>query len=351
MTDKTKREEKIKISLILAVRALLVVIGIICVLYFGSTILLPLTTAMLIAIVLNTPVKKFQKWGLPKWAAISVSVFLMGLVFLLISGILTWQIDKIVNDWGEIQQRGSQKLEQLNTWSESTFGFDFVSYISDSGGVKERLKSFGMAMLSSLSVIMSQSLIILIYIILFLMQKQMFLNFLNKLVPDSQRSVMTQFQIGSRDIVFNYLTGKSKIMTILFLVYLLGFWLSGVPYALFLALFAALFSIIPYVGNLVGGGAAMLLAYIYSGWPAGLAVLIVVTAAQMVENYLLTPWIIGDETDLNPFATIFGVIAFGSIWGIVGAVIALPLVGLLKVFFSNVKGLEPYAYLLNKKED
>lgn len=162
---------------------------------------------------------------------------------------------------------------------------------------------------------------------------------------------MHQFQVDSRDIVFNYLIGKSKIMTILFLVYLLGFWLSGVPYALFLALFAALFSIIPYVGNMIGGGAAMLLAYIYSGWPGGLAVFLVVTVAQLVENYLLTPWIIGDETDLNPFSTIFGVIAFSTIWGLVGAVIALPLIGLLKVFFSTVKGLEPYAYLLNKKED
>ncbi len=351
MTGQKNREEKIKISQVQTARALLIVIGIICVLYFGSTILLPLTIAVLIAIVLNNPVKRFRKWRLPKWAAISVSVFLMVFTFLIISGVLTWQIDKIANDWNEIEEKGSQKLELLNKWSESTFGFDFVNYISNSGGVKDRLKTFGLTMLSSISVIMSQSLIILVYIILFLIQKSMFLNFLFKLVPDSQHQAMHHFQIGARDIVFKYLSGKGKIMAILFVVYYLGFWLSGVPYAFFLALFAALFSIIPYLGVLIGGGAAVLLAYIYSGWPDGLAVFIVITVAQSVENYLLIPWIIGDKTDLNPFITIFGVIVFGSLWGIVGAVIALPLVGLLKVFFASTKGLEPYAYLLNKKEN
>src|SRR5680860_17212 len=286
MDHQINTDNKIYIPLGRATQILLITIGMIVTLYYGSSILLPLTVGILIAILLNSPMKKFQDWGLPKWASISLSVFLMILIFLVISGVFTWQVDNIAGDWNEIQQKGSQKMEKLNHWSESTLGFNFVHYISTSSGVTDRLKSFGMAMLSSLSIIMSQSLVILIYIILFLMQKKTFLNFLNKLVPDSQKKGMHQFQTGSHDIVFNYLTGKSKIMMILFAVYFLGFWLSGVPYAFFLALFAALFSIIPYVGNFIGGGAAMLLAYIYSGWPAGLAVFVVVSGAQLIENYL-----------------------------------------------------------------
>ncbi|MBY5959070.1 AI-2E family transporter [Membranicola marinus] len=350
MDHKPDRKNKIQLSSPTTIYFLLIVLGVIAVLYYGSTILLPLTLGILVAIVLNAPMKNFQRWGLPKWAAISLSVTIMILVFLIISGLVTWQIENIAGDWDEIQKKGSQKLENINQWSESTFGFDFVKYLSNSSGVTDKLKSFGMTMLASLTTILSQSLIILIYIILFLMQKDMFLNFLRKLVPESQQQAMRQFQTGSRDIVFNYLMGKSKIMAILFVVYFLGFWVSGVPYALFLALFAALFSIIPYVGNLIGGGAAMLLAYIYSGWPAGLAVFSVVSLAQLAENYLLTPWIIGDEIDLNPFATIFGVIVFSAIWGLVGAVIALPLIGVLKVFFENAAGMEPFAYLIKKTE-
>lgn len=345
------KQNKIHLSLSRTVLIIGLLLGSIVALYYGSSILLPLTTGVLIAILLNTPTKIFHSWGLPKWASISLSVFLLLLLVLIISGVITWQVENISNDWNEIKQRGSQKLENLNHWSQSVFGFDFVSYLSNNSGVTDKLKSFGVAMLSSLTTILSQSIIILIYIILFLMQKDMFLRFLFKLVPDTQYDAMHDIQIGSKEIVFNYLVGKGKIMVILFGTYYIGFLIGQVPYALFLALFAALFSIIPYVGNLIGGGAAILLAYIYTGWPAGLAVLIVVSAAQLVENYVLTPWIIGDEIDLNPFATIIGVIVFSAIWGLVGAVIALPLIGVLKVFFTHTDGMRPYAFLLNKSKD
>ncbi|RAJ26696.1 uncharacterized protein DUF20 [Gelidibacter algens] len=117
-----------------------------------------------------------------------------------------------------------------------------------------------------------------------------------------------------------------------------------------MALFAALFSIIPYVGNIIGGGIAVVLSYLYAGTTPALIVIGVISIAQLEENYILTPWIIGDEIDLNPFITVFGIILFSMLWGTVGAIIALPLVGVIKVIYEHAKGMEAYAYLLKKKE-
>jgi predicted PurR-regulated permease PerM len=176
----------------------------------------------------------------------------------------------------------------------------------------------------------------------------MFINFFKKL--SSNPSAMTSLLSDSAKIISDYLSGKAKIMIFLFGIYYLGFTLGSVPYALFLAVFAALFSIIPYVGNIIGGGFAVILSYLYSGTTPALIVIGVISAAQLVENYILTPWIIGDETNLNPFITVFGIILFSALWGIVGAIIALPIIGVLKVIFEHTKGMEAYAYLINKDD-
>lgn len=211
-----------------------------------------------------------------------------------------------------------------------------------------KAEGLGKTFLSSIMNLLSQSLIIFVYIILLLIQKKIFINFLKKLSSNS--SGMVSLLSDSAKIISSYLLGKGKIMTLLFGIYYLGFTLGSVPYALFLALFAALFSIVPYVGNIIGGGLAVILSYLYSGSTPALIVIGVISAAQLLENYVLTPWIIGDETNLNPFITIFGVILFSTLWGMVGAVIALPLIGVLKVIFEHTKEMEAYAYLIKKND-
>lgn len=79
-------------------------------------------------------------------------------------------------------------------------------------------------------------------------------------------------------------------------------------------------------------------------------VIAVICVAQLLENYILTPYIIGDKVDLNPFITIFGVILLSVLWGMVGAIIALTVLGVLKVLFQHTESMEPYAYLLKKHE-
>ncbi len=342
---------KLTISTNHFLKVLLVAIAVVIICYYASTVLLPFFLAVILAAVLDKPNEFFmRKWKFPKWLAITCSVFLLIIVFSGISAVVTERVENISEDWEEIQKKSTQKIETMESWSKQNLGFNPIRMASNSTTFKDQLKGYATKMATSLITLLSQSLIILIYIILLLMQKKMLHNFFFKLAG-KDRIPMRNIINESAQTVSNYLIGKAKIMTILFVMYYIGFLVGSVPYALFLALFAALFSIIPYVGNFVGGGAAFVLASLYSGFTSGLIVIGVVMAAQMLESYILTPLIIGDEINLNPFITIFGVVVFSALWGIVGAVIALPVTGVLKVIFSNVEGLEPYGYLMSKQKE
>ena len=339
---------KINISGSYLLKTLLIVGGILTLCYIGTSLILPLLVAAIIAVLLDKPTTKFKQWGLPNWLAITLSLVLMIIVFFLLSWLIGSQINNIADDWPTIKDKASEKLNNLSEWANQRLNWDYQNYIENNKRLVQKAESFVTTFLSSVMNLLSQSLIIFVYVVLLLMQKKMFINFFKKLASNS--SGMTLILTESSKIISKYLLGKGKIMIFLFAIYYLGFSLGSVPYALFLAVFAALFSIIPYVGNFIGGGIAVILSYLYSGTTPALIVVGVISAAQLIENYILTPWIIGDETNLNPFITVFGIILFSMLWGMVGAIIALPIIGVLKVIFEHTKGMEPYAYLINKDD-
>lgn len=339
---------KIDISGIYLIKMLLILGGVVTLLYVASGLFMPLVVAVIIAILLDKPNKKLQEWGLPSWLAIAISVILMLIIFSLLTWLIGSQINAIADDWSTIREKATEKLNILSEWANQQLNWDYKDYVNNNKQLVHKVEGLVKTFLSSVLDLLSQSFIVLIYIILLLMQKVMFINFFKKLTSNPQ--AMGSLLKDSAAIVSSYLLGKSKIMLILFGIYYLGFSLGSVPYAMFLALFAALFSIIPYVGNFIGGGIAVILSYIYAGSTPALIVIGVIVAAQLLENYVLTPWIIGDETNLNPFITVFGVILFSALWGMVGAIISLPLIGVLKVIFEHTRGMEAYAFLINKNE-
>lgn len=339
---------KIDISSTYLLKSILILIGILAIVILGSDLILPLVVAAIIAILLDKPVQKMKSWGVPNWLSITLSLVLMLVIFALLSWLISSQVSNIAGDWPTIEKKASEKLSVLSAWSKDTLNYDYNDLVGSDDELLSKIESVAKVVFFSLMNLLSQSLVIFVYIVLLLMQKKMFMNFFKKLVSSS--AAMGTILSESSSIITSYLFGKSKIMLFLFAIYYLGFTLGSVPYALFLALFAALFSIIPYVGNLIGGGIAVVLSYLYAGGVPAIIVIGVIALAQLVENYILTPWIIGDETDLNPFITVFGIIILSSIWGTVGAIIALPVFGVLKVIFDHTNGMEAYAYFLKKSE-
>lgn len=344
-----KNEEKATISGNYLLKSILLISLIWAGLFYGSSLILPLLLSALIAALLDKPTKKFKKWGLPNWLSISVSLILMTIILFLLFWLISSQIGSMADNWPTIKEKASGKYELFSDWLISTFQINLGNFVDNNVDLMDKFQSLGKALISSLSNLLSQAFIILVYIVLFLMQKKMFILFFKKLLRNEVAAAT--ILKGSSQIISNYIFGKGKIMCFLFVIYYIGFSLGQVPFALFLALFAALFSIIPYVGNLIGGGMAIILAFLYSGGTPALIVIAVIAVTQLVENYILTPWIIGDEIDLNPFITVFGIILFSVLWGVVGAIIALPILGVLKVLFEHTKGMEAYAYLLKQHKN
>lgn len=339
---------KIDISSTNLLKAILIFIGILAIIILASDLILPLIVAAIIAILLDKALQKLKSWGVPNWLAISISLLLMLVVFASLSWLVSSQVSNIAADWPEIKDKATKKLNVLSAWSKSELNYNFNDLIGSDDEILSKVEGFAKVVFVSLMNVLSQSLIIFVYIVLMLLQKKMFMNFFKNMASNS--AAMAVILSESSSIVRSYLFGKSKIMVFLFGIYYLGFILGSVPYALFLALFAALFSIIPYVGNLIGGGIAVILSYLYAGGVPAMIVIGVISLAQLVENYILTPWIIGDETDLNPFITVFGIIILSTIWGTVGAIIALPVIGVLKVIFEHTNGMENFAFLLKKSK-
>ncbi len=339
---------KLDISAQKQIKILFLVGGILTLLYFGQSLIMPLLVAAIIAIILDLPVKIMKNWGLPNWLAISLAILMMLIVFSLLFWLLSSQINTMAEDWPTMKEKATEKLNLFSEWANNQLSWDYKDYIENNKKLVQRAEGLAGSFLSSLMNLLSQSLIIFVYIILFLMQKQQFIKFFTKLF--SNKKSISSLLVESAKITKKYFVGKGKIMVFLFGIYYIGFLIGSVPYALFLALFAALFSIIPYIGNVIGGGVAVILSYLYAGSTPALIVIGVVSAAQLIENYILTPWVIGDEINLNPFITIFGIILFSTLWGVVGAVIALPLIAVLKVIFDHTEGMEAYAYLLKKEK-
>ena len=144
--------------------------------------------------------------------------------------------------------------------------------------------------------------------------------------------------IGDIDRVLSeFLRGQLSVMLLLAVFYSAGLWLAGLRFALPVGIITGLLVFIPYVG--FGGGLilAILTALLQAeGWSPLIGVAIVFGLGQLIESFLLTPYLVGERIGLHPLAVIFALMAFGQLFGFVGVLVALPasaaiLVGLREV--------------------
>jgi predicted PurR-regulated permease PerM len=330
---------------------LLIIALTVAILYYGSGFLIPLAFGILLAMIFHPLASWAEKRGMPRWASIGLSLFLFILALGILSGVMVMQTRSLVKDWPKIQEQLAEQQHKAEQFVIKNIGIASEERIQKA---KDKLAQQQSAIanmvggfLGSLFSFFTGLIFALVYMVFIMMVQRRLVKAALDLVPKSRRQEAREVMHSARQTASEYLAGRLLLIGILALIYAIGFLVFGLQYAIPVALLTAVLSIIPYIGNIIGGLFALMLGVATGGSTTLLLGIIgTMTLAQVLENNVLTPWIMSREVNLNPLATFATVIGFSLIWGVAGSILAIPITGVVKKVFEHVDGLKPVAFAL-----
>ncbi len=154
-----------------------------------------------------------------------------------------------------------------------------------------------------------------------------------------KRSGATMSLLSTVDNVFGrYISAKLLTMVILFVLAQIAFVALGIPFSTLMAAIIALTNLVPYIGPFLGAVPPLFVALLISPMQAlyvGIAILLL----QAIDNYFITPYVIGDRMGLSPFWILLSIILGGGLFGVWGLLLSVPTAAVIKVLIERyIKG-------------
>lgn len=145
-----------------------------------------------------------------------------------------------------------------------------------------------------------------------------------------------------------YLSAKTFINVILGLASWVVMWALGIDHAMFWALLIALLNYIPYFGSAIGVAFPVTMSLVQFAVPLhSVLTLFALAVPQMVVGYYIEPKVLGKSVNLNPLTVLFALSIWGAIWGLIGAVLAVPLTAIMVIVLAEFKSTRFLAVLLS----
>jgi predicted PurR-regulated permease PerM len=154
------------------------------------------------------------------------------------------------------------------------------------------------------------------------------------LLPFNQRDSARALVNDIEQRVSGYVSGQLTLSLIIGSLSFVAYLIIGLPNALVLALFVGLMEIVPLIGPLIGAVPAVIVGLSASPL-TGLWVVVISLVIHQLESAVLSPRVMKKSINMNPLVTLLALTAFGSLFGILGAVIALPFVSIIQLLFNR----------------
>lgn len=186
-----------------------------------------------------------------------------------------------------------------------------------------------------------------IYMFCMLYFRDHFRRFIFLCIPRENRDAFMHTINSIQKVVESYISGLLIVIVIVAILNTVGLLIMRVPYAFFFGAFAAVLTIIPYIGILIGALLPALFVLVQTGSLVNAVIVIgIFSFVQFLEGNFITPNITGSRVSINPFAAILALILGGQIWGASGMILSIPIIAILKVVFDAYEPLRPVGFLL-----
>ena len=311
---------------------------------------------------------KIKGKSAPDWLlAVLTIVVIIGLLVLIVTQMIP-MVSSIVKDASAIQTSTyfeSNPIDMLNEWIIGLFpnvgdDFDIASVLL--AKVKE-LVDFGRVsgIVGSVASIVSSLFVALFSVVFisffFLKEEGLFERIICALVPDRHESNVRKTLSDIKELLSRYFVGLLIEMLGVALIDFLGLWLIArldFSYAIGIAFIAGLLNVIPYVGPLMGEAIGVIFAVVLklgtgagldvNLWMFALIVLVIMLAAQLVDNFIYQPLIYSTSIKAHPLEIFIVLLMAGHIGGTVGMLVAIPAYTVVRVvairFFYKYKVIQ-----------
>ena len=305
-----------------------------------------LVIPLLIGVLLAALLVPYANWlarrlRFPKWLAITAAMLtLVGVVTALV-----WLVVAEVRaGWPSLRDRSVEAFDEFLVWLSTTFGVsaDEVTEWLDVVLGELDFSTDGPLVSGALSVgttaaeILAGTVLVLFSLLFFVIDGRGIWGFVVRLFPRRARVAVD----GAARAGWITLTNFSKVQIFVAFVDGLGIgliaWLLGLPLALPIGVAVFLASFVPFVGAIVTGALAVLIALVYNGPVIALLMLGGVLLVQQLESNVLQPLIMGTAVRVHPLAVVLAVGAGGLVAGIPGTLFAVPVVAFVNVFVRYV---------------
>ena len=318
--------------------------GLLWLLWLLSPILAPFVVAAVLAYICDPGVNWLVARRIPRALAVTMMIVGLGIMLMLLILILT---PMVYREGLALVQRLPDLVDLLNSkvlpWAETQLG---VTLQLDAGAIRKwlagnwstaqdvltlllaRARSGGMALVGVVA-----NLFLVPLVMFYLLQEwPRILGYLEDTVPRPWHARTTKLLSEVDQVMSEFLRGQLSVMLLLAIFYSIGLWLAGLRFALPVGVMTGLLVFIPFVGFSAGLLLALMAALLQAqGWPPIIGVAVVYSLGQLVESFLLTPYLVGERIGLHPLAVIFALMAFGELFGFVGVLVALPVSAALLV--------------------
>lgn len=308
------------------------------------TIVAPLFVGLVIAWLFNPLVNKLQKKGIKRGlGAAIVYVAFIGLIVLIVSLIIPMMSDQL-NDFVKIIP---SVFDSIKNWIEGIFNkmgdgnsFDVIGLKNDifarieiyAAGLTEGLPAASIniikAFFSGLTTL-AVGLIIGFFLLVSFDNFNNVLSFLPKKFQKDTKALGDEID----DSLRKFVQGTLILSSLVFAVSSIGFGICGLKSPLLFGLFCGITNVIPYVGPYIGGIPAVIVG-LSQGPLVGIGVLVVIVIVQFIEGNLLQPIVMSKTMKLHPVTIMLGLLVCSHFWGIIGMIIATPIVAIIKIVWN-----------------
>lgn len=333
--------------------------------YLLSPILTPFAVGALFAYLFDPLADKLEEWKLNRTLSVTVVFLVISLLVFGVLLVLIPALEKQISSFIRNLPLYFDWLRQhISPWLQSTFGIErdlfdineltllLKSHWEQAGGIAQSLLS-GVTK-SGLVIVNWLMNFLLIPVVTFYLLRDwdIITARVSELIPRPYYRSVTAIASDANSVLSAFLRGQLSVMLALGTIYTIGLWIIGIELSLLIGMGAGMISFVPYLGTIVGLIAGVIAAVVQFGDINHVVyVLIVFGIGQLLEGFVLTPWLVGDRIGLHPVAVIFAVLAGGQLFGFVGVLLGLPLAAVIMVLLRH--GHERYmsSKLYGKEND